>query len=165
MLSSWFMIPCSPRRQEGGLFRPYEDGVIGLTETGPELGVRNLRSAPHFRVQRWFVRPAAIASTSIRISHALFYPLRCKMLNIKPFIWRFPEIGVPPNHPFDCDFPWTKPSGYWGYPHFNGNLHMGSQSTNLPRGAPLEGGVDASRPQRRVVAHGISWHSTQKNRS
>ena len=27
-------------------------------------------------------------------------------------------MGVPRNHPFSSDFPWTKPSSYWGYPHF-----------------------------------------------
>lgn len=29
------------------LLRPYQDGVVGLTETGPEVGVRNLRISPH----------------------------------------------------------------------------------------------------------------------
>ena len=31
-------------------------------------------------------------------------------------IWRFPEIGVPPNHPLECDFPWNQPSSYGGSP-------------------------------------------------
>ena len=31
--------------------------------------------------------------------------------------WRFPEIGVPPNHPLKWDFPWNKPS-IFGVPHF-----------------------------------------------
>ena len=30
-------------------------------------------------------------------------------------IWRFPKIGVPPNHPFQCDF-LHKPSSYWVLP-------------------------------------------------
>ena len=36
------------------------------------------------------------------------------------FIWgcpMFPEIGVPPNHPFPWHFPWNKPSSYWDTPH------------------------------------------------
>ena len=36
-------------------------------------------------------------------------------------IWWFPEMGVPPNHPFlDGIFPY-KPTSYWGYPHGYGN--------------------------------------------
>ena len=30
--------------------------------------------------------------------------------------WRFPEIGVPLNHPFDCRFCHYKPFSYWGTP-------------------------------------------------
>ena len=35
-------------------------------------------------------------------------------------IWRFPKIGLPPNHPFNRihDFPWNKPSSYGGTPPF-----------------------------------------------
>ena len=29
----------------------------------------------------------------------------------------FPEIGVPPNHPFSWHFPWNQPSSYWDTPH------------------------------------------------
>ena len=40
------------------------------------------------------------------------------------YIWRFPEIGVPPSHhPFvDRIFP-SKPSSYWGTP-IDGNPHI-----------------------------------------
>ena len=31
--------------------------------------------------------------------------------------WRIPKLGtVPRNHPFQSDFPWNKPSSYWGTP-------------------------------------------------
>ena len=34
----------------------------------------------------------------------------------KGSIWRFPKLGVPPDHPFlDGNFP-SKPSNYWGTP-------------------------------------------------
>ena len=39
------------------------------------------------------------------------------LINIYMYIWRFPEIGYPPNHPFiDRMFPY-KPS-IFGYPHW-----------------------------------------------
>ena len=45
------------------------------------------------------------------------------MLPMKMAIWVFPEIGVPPNHPFlDRIFP-DKPSSYWGTPIL-GNPHI-----------------------------------------
>jgi hypothetical protein len=37
-------------------------------------------------------------------------------------IWRFPNIGVPPNHPIQSDFPWNKASSFWGTPSL-GNPH------------------------------------------
>jgi hypothetical protein len=38
-------------------------------------------------------------------------------------IWRFPKIGLAPNHPFIDGFPINcKPSGYWGTP-VPGNPH------------------------------------------
>ena len=41
-------------------------------------------------------------------------------------IWRFPKIGLPPNHPFNRihDFPWNKPSSYGGTPPIYGNPYM-----------------------------------------
>jgi len=36
-----------------------------------------------------------------------------------PDIWRFPEIGVPPNHPFEWIFPsYLYTIQLWGYPDF-----------------------------------------------
>ena len=58
-------------------------------------------------------------------------------------IWRFPEIGVPLNHPFYWDFPLqTKPS-IWVSP-FIGNLHMvGMLVTLIPGWLGID--LDASR--------------------
>ena len=37
------------------------------------------------------------------------------LLDLSITIWRFPKLGVPPNHPFKWDFPWfTKP--FWDTP-------------------------------------------------
>ena len=34
--------------------------------------------------------------------------------------------GTPSHHPFRCDFPWNKPSSYWGSPIY-GNPHIGTK--------------------------------------
>ena len=47
-------------------------------------------------------------------------------------IWRFPKIGVPLNQTFfKTDFPWTKPSSYWGS-HSHGKI-WGSSSHLRPQ--------------------------------
>ena len=40
--------------------------------------------------------------------------------------WRFPEIGVPFNHPFDCRFCHYKPFSYWGTPIIYGKPRIES---------------------------------------
>ena len=55
------------------------------------------------------------------ISAPKFYLLR---------MWRFPEMGAPPNHPFWQDFPWNQPSSYLGYPHGYGKPQINWTSKN-----------------------------------
>ena len=40
------------------------------------------------------------------------------------FLWMFPKIGVPPNHPFLIEFSIIN-HPFWGTPVF-GNTHMGN---------------------------------------
>ena len=64
-------------------------------------------------------------------------------------IWRFPEIGLPPViiHFSRWDFPWNKPSSYWGT-LMSGNLHM-----SWPFLAPISIQV----PSDRCLSQCLDW--------
>ena len=46
--------------------------------------------------------------------------------------WRFPKIGVPPNHPFSWDFPWNKPS-IWNHQSGRSEGALSSSRSPCPR--------------------------------
>ena len=58
------------------------------------------------------------------IQIALTHGCRVRKHWFHMFTWRFPEMGVPPNHPVSYDFA-LKKSSIWGYHHVYGNPHKG----------------------------------------
>ena len=52
----------------------------------------------------WISTPATLSMCTIQYRYAI---------NCTHTQWRFPKMGVPPNHPFSWDFPWNNSSSYW----------------------------------------------------
>ena len=50
------------------------------------------------------------------------------------YLWSFPEMGVPPViiQLLDRDFPWNKPTSYWGSPIY-GNPHISMGDLQNPK--------------------------------
>ena len=49
--------------------------------------------------------------------YMIYYRSCCLSVSCFLHIWRFPKMEVPLHHPFiDWEFPWNKPSSYWGSP-------------------------------------------------
>ena len=79
-------------------------------------------------------------------------------------IWRFPTMGVPPNHPFLSGFPWNEPSSYWGTPILGSSLFRKSTNHQHPwrqgryRWSVVDAGTAGSQAPRETgktaVTHG-----------